>query len=185
VELPRFRARVPRRTLPRALEGMASVQQAARVIVFIVLSALGAMVKIGSPLGVVTLADAPAYFAALCFGWVEGALVGGVGTLLSGLAASFPLGGLVHAYSAVQAALWATCLRLAYDRGGPVLALISTIFLAGVVSAALSWPLGGLALVTGSLVRLIASAAINVLIATALFLVLTRSKVVYVRRRHY
>ena len=179
MELPRVRAR-----LPRTLVDTGSVQQAARVVVFIVLSALGAMARIGSPLGVVTLADAPAYFAALAFGWVEGALVGGMGTMLAGLAAGLPLGGLLHVYSAVQAALWATCLRLAYERGGPALGLIATTFLAGVVAAALSWPLGGLPLVTGSLTRLIATAAINVVAATALFLLLTRSKVVYVRRRH-
>jgi uncharacterized membrane protein len=179
VELPRVRAR-----LPKNLADTRNLQQAARVIVFIVLSALGAMVKAGSPFGVLTLAAAPAYFVALAFGWVEGALVGGLGTLLSALVAGFPLGPLVHVYSAVQAALWATCLRLAYERGGPLLALISTMFLAGVVAAGLAWPLGGLPLVTGSLARLIATAAVNVVAAMALFLLVTRSKVVYVRRRY-
>ncbi|NLG85946.1 MAG: hypothetical protein GX489_01800 [Firmicutes bacterium] len=179
MELPRMRAQ-----LPRTLGDTGSIQQVARVIVFIVLSALGAMVRIGSPLGVLTLADAPAYFVALTFGWLEGALVGGIGTMLAGLAAGFPLGVLVHVYSAVQAALWATCLRLAYERGGPLLAFLTTTFLAGVVGAVLSWPLGGLPLVTGSLARLIATAVVNVLAGTVLFLLLTRSEVVYVRRRN-
>jgi len=44
--------------------------------------------------------------------------------------------------------------------------------------------LGGLPLVTGSLARLIATAAVNVVAAMALFLLITRSKVVYVRRRY-
>lgn len=179
MELPRVRAR-----LPRSFADTRNLQQVARVIVFIVLSALGAMARVGSPFGVLTLADAPAYFAALSFSWVEGALVGGLGTLLAALVAGFPLGPLVHVYGAVQAALWATCLRLAYERGGPLLALITTTFLAGVAAAALCWPLGGLLLVTGSLARLSATAAVNVVAATALFLLLTRSKVVYVRRRY-
>ena len=180
MELPQFKARLPRTLLDRT-----GIQQAARVIVFIVLSALGTMIKLGSPVGAFTLADAPAYFATLCYGWVEGALVGGLGTLLAGLAAGFPLGGLVHVYSAVQAALWATCLRLAYDHGGPVLAIISTMFLAGVMAALLLWPIGGLALVTGSIGRLLITAAANVILATTLFLLLARSKVLYVRRRRY
>lgn len=177
MEIPRVRARIP-----RALGDAREYQRAARLIVFIVLSALGAMVKVGSPLGAVTLDAAPAYFAALAFGWGEGALVAGLGSLLSALISGFPLGALVHVYVAVQAALWATCMRLAYERGGPVLAMLTTTFLAGVVAAALSWPLGGLALVTNSLAPFILAAALNVVVATALFVVLIRSKVVYVRR---
>ncbi|NLY51075.1 MAG: hypothetical protein GX062_08755 [Firmicutes bacterium] len=60
--------------------------------------------------------------------------------------------------------------------------MLTTTFLAGVVAAALSWPLGGLALVTNSLAPFILAAALNVVVATALFVVLIRSKVVYVRR---
>jgi uncharacterized membrane protein len=178
--MPRVRAR-----LPRTLANARNLQQGARVIVFIVFSALGAMVKTGSPVGVLTLAAAPAFFAALTFGWMEGALVGGLGALLSALVAGFPLGVLVHVYGAVQGALWATCLRLTYDRAGPLLALASTIFLAGVVAAGLLWPLGGLPLVTGSLARLIAAAVLNVVAAMALFLLINRSKVIYVRRQQW
>lgn len=177
MEVPRVRAR-----LPRALGDARAYQQAARLIVFIVLSALGAMAKVPGPLGAVTLDAAPAYFAALAFSWGEGALVAGLGSLLSALISGFPLGVLPHVYAAVQAALWAICLRLAYERGGPVLAMLTTAFLAGVVAAALSWPLGGLALVTSSLAPYVVAAAVNVVLAMALFLLLTRSKVVYVRR---
>ncbi|MDK2854998.1 MAG: hypothetical protein PWQ86_211 [Bacillota bacterium] len=172
-----------RTRLPRGRGDARAYQQAARLIVFIVLSALGAMAKLPGPLGAITLDAAPGYFAALAFSWGEGALVAGLGSLLSALLSGFPLGMVVHVYAAGQAALWATCLRLAYERGGPVLAMLATIFLAGVVAAALSWPLGGLALVTSSLAPLIIAAAVNVFLATAFFVVLLRSKVVYVRRR--
>lgn len=176
--VPRMRAR-----LPRARVDARAYQQAARLIVFIVLSALGAMAKLPGPLGAITLEAAPGYFAALAFSWGEGALVAGLGSLLSALLSGFPLGMLVHLYTAAQASLWATCLRLAYERGGPVLALLATIFLAGVVAAALSWPLGGAALVTSSLAPLILAAAVNVFLGTAFYVVLMRSKVVYVRKR--
>ncbi|NMA55160.1 MAG: alpha-ribazole transporter [Firmicutes bacterium] len=179
MELPRVKAR-----LPRGLADTRNLQLAARTIVFIVLSALGAMVKASSPVGVLTLAAAPSFFVALTYSWAEGAVVAGLGTILAAVVAGFPLGVFAHLYSAVQAALWATCLRLAYEQSGPLIALISTIFLAGVVAAGLLWPLGGLPLVVGSLARLIANAAFNVAAAMALFLLFNRSKVVYVRRRH-
>ena len=49
-----------------------SVKRVAYMAVFIALSAVGAMIKIPSPVGTIGLDSAPGYFCGLAFGYVEG-----------------------------------------------------------------------------------------------------------------
>ncbi len=62
-----------------------------RIGVLVALSAVGAGIKIPSILGTPALDSAPGYFAALAFGLSDGALVIGLGHLITALTAGFPL----------------------------------------------------------------------------------------------
>jgi len=145
------------RTLP--------VKRIAYMAVFIALSAVGAMVKIPSPVGTIGLDSAPGYFCGLAFGYMEGICVISMGHLITSGVMGFPLGIPIHFFIALQLALWVTAFAWVSRRFGAVIGALIAIFLNGVVSAFTMVLVGGMGAVWGTMPFLIVGSLINVAIA--------------------
>lgn len=87
----------------------------------VALTAIGAAVKIPAPLGSVALDAFPALLAAALLGGSSGAIVGGMGHLLSALLGGMPLGPL-HFLVAIEMAFLAFVFSLLYRNGKKLLA---------------------------------------------------------------
>ncbi|PJN88195.1 ECF transporter S component [Bacillus sp. mrc49] len=68
------------------------VRRISVIALFIALSAVGAMLKIPSPIGSIALDSFPALLAAVILGPVSGALVAGLGHIISAFIGGLPLG---------------------------------------------------------------------------------------------
>jgi uncharacterized membrane protein len=64
----------------------------ARIAIFIALCAVGSLIKIPSPVGSLAFDSAAGFFAALCFGALEGSIVLGFGHIATAVVSGFPLG---------------------------------------------------------------------------------------------
>lgn len=62
------------------------------ISIFIALSAVGAMIKLPSPIGSVALDSFPALLAGVVLGPITGAIVGGLGHIISAVMGGMPLG---------------------------------------------------------------------------------------------
>ena len=88
-----------------------SVKRMAYMAIFIALSAVGAMIKIPSPVGTIGLDSAPGYFCGLAFGYVEGICVIFMGHLITAGIIGFPLGFPLHLFIGLQLAVWVMAFR--------------------------------------------------------------------------
>lgn len=155
-----------------------SVKRVAYMAVFIALSAVGALIKIPSPVGTIALDSAPGYFCGLAFGMVEGAGVIFLGHLLTAGVVGFPLGLPLHLFIGVQLAVWVLIFRWIFLRFGQIPAAIAAIFLNGVVSAFTMYFVGGMGAVMGVLPFLLAGSAVNVIIALLVHRVVKAGKLI-------
>jgi adenosylcobinamide-phosphate guanylyltransferase len=64
----------------------------ARISVFSALSVIGSFVHPPSPVQTVAFDSSPGFFAALCFGATDGALISGIGHIVTSIINGFPLG---------------------------------------------------------------------------------------------
>ncbi len=143
----------------------------ARVGLLTALSAVGALVKIPSPVGSIALDSAAGYFAAL-IALKEGAIVAALGHIFSAYSAGFPLGALhaiVAAYMAFCAATFGLIARWSLTLAVPV-----AVFLNGVAGAFIVLPIGGMPFVLAVMPFLTAASAANVIVASAVFRTLRR-----------
>lgn len=113
----------------------ARIKRIAIIAVFIALSAVGALIKIPSPVGTIGLDSAPGYFVALAFGGIDGAAVIAIGHMLTAAVVGFPLTIPIHILIAVQMAAWAIVFRLVQRRFNVVAAIVVATILNGVLSA--------------------------------------------------
>lgn len=86
------------------------------ISMLIALTAIGAAIKIPAIIGSVALDSFPALLAAALLGGPAGAVVGGLGHLLSALIGGMPLGPM-HALIAMEMALLAWVFSLFYKHG--------------------------------------------------------------------
>lgn len=113
------------------------------------LRAVGALIKILSPVGTIGMDSAPGFFSALAFGELEGAIVIAFGHLLTSAVIGFPMTIPVHLYIAFQMALWALAYRWVNKKLGLIPAVIAGIILNGVVSSFAMLPMMGMGGVLG------------------------------------
>lgn len=95
---------------------------------FIALSVVGAMIKIPAIIGSVALDAFPALFAAAILGGGAGAIVGGLGHMVSALIGGMPMGPL-HFIVAIEMAVLVFIFAIFYRKGKKLLA--SILFVAG------------------------------------------------------
>lgn len=155
-----------------------NVKRISIIAIFIALSAVGALIKIPSPVGTVGLDSAPGYFSALAFGGIEGALVIAMGHMLSSAVVGFPLSIPVHIFIAVQMALWALAFRWVNKKFGLIAASIVAIFLNGVVGSFTMLLMGGMGAVLGLMPFLVVGSALNVIVAAVSYKAIKGSKLI-------
>lgn len=155
-----------------------SVKRIAIIAVFIALSAVGAMIKIPSPIGTIGLDSCPGYFCALAFGGIEGVIVIAIGHILSAAVVGFPLTIPIHLAVAVTMAIWALVFRFIGKRGivGTVIAVIVAALLNAFGSGLLLIPIGGVALYVANMLPLLIAAAANAILAAVAYTAVKGSK---------
>lgn len=155
-----------------------NTRRIAMVAVFIALSAVGALIKIPSPIGTVALDSAPGFFSALAFGGVEGSIVIGLGHLLTSAVVGFPLGIPMHLIIAVEMAVWAVVFRFVNVKIGLIPAVIVASILNGVVGAFTVFPIGGMGAVLGLLPFLLLGSVINIVVSALAYKALKGSRLI-------
>ena len=164
--------------VPDLKNNVIQVKRAAYIAVFIALSAVGAMIKIPSPVGTIGLDAAPGFFCALAFGYVEGAAVIFIGHLLTAGFVGFPLGLPLHLFIGLQLALWAILVRFIKLKLGLWPAVLTGVVLNGVVSAFSMIFVGGMGAVIGIMPFLIAGSLFNISIAAIAYRSLKKGKLI-------
>jgi uncharacterized membrane protein len=152
-----------------------NVKRLAIIAVFIALSAVGSMIKIPSPVGTIGMDSAPGFFSALAFGSIEGALVIGIGHLLTSAVVGFPLTIPMHLFIAVLMAMWAIAFRFVNEKFGLIPAVIVATFLNGVLSSLTMMPIGGIGAVLGVMPFLVIGSAINIIVAAVAYKMIKKS----------
>lgn len=156
----------------------AKVKRISIIAVFIALSAVGALIKIPSPVGTIGLDSAPGYFVALAFSGLQGAMVIAAGHLLTSAVVGFPLTIPVHIFIAAQMALWALAFRWINNKFGIAAAVVAASVLNGVVSSFTSLFMGGIGAVLGVMPFLVVGSVINIVIAAAGYKLIKGSKLI-------
>ncbi len=155
-----------------------SARKLAIMAIFIALSAVGALIKIPSPVGTVALDAAPGFFVAIGFGGWLGAVVAAIGHLLTAGITGFPLTLPVHLASAVGMAACAWVYGW-FGRKGPV-GLVIGFVLAVIINAPvlglIMVPIGGWALYVAALPSLAIGAVVNLAIATLAYQALRKTR---------
>ena len=155
-----------------------NVKRLSIMAIFIALSAVGALIKIPSPVGTIGMDAAPGFFSALAFGGLTGAIVIAFGHLLTAAVVGFPMTIPIHLYIAFQMALWALAYRWVNEKLGLIPAVIVGIILNGVVSSFAMLPIMGMGGVLGLMPFLIVGAAINVIISAVAFKAIKGSRLI-------
>ena len=155
-----------------------NVKRLSIMAIFIALSAVGALIKIPSPVGTIGMDSAPGFFCALAFGGVTGAVVIAFGHMLTAYVIGFPLTLPIHLYVAFQMALWALAYRWVNKKLGLISAVIVAIILNGVVSAFAMLPIMGMGGVLGLMPFLVLGAAINVIISAVAYKAIKGSRLI-------
>jgi len=154
------------------------VKRLSIMAIFIALSAVGALIKIPSPVGTIGMDSAPGFFCALAFGGLTGAIVIAFGHLLTAAVIGFPMTIPIHLYIALQMAIWTVTYRWVNDKLGLIPAVIVAIILNGVVSAFAMLPIMGMGGVLGLMPFLVVGAALNVIISAVVYKAIKGSRLI-------
>jgi len=152
-----------------------SPRRVARMAIFTALAAVGAMIKIPSPTGTVALDAAPGYFSAVSFGWLEGGIVAALGHMLTAATTGFPLGLPIHLVVAGEQFAWAGLFWFLKEKVNIWVAIVVATFCNGVLGALVVIPAGGMGLYVALLPGLLVGSAINVILAAAAYLGISKS----------
>lgn len=143
------------------------VRKISAIAIFIALSAVGAMIKIPSPIGSIALDSFPALLAAVILGPVSGAIVAGLGHIISAFIGGMTLGPF-HFLIMVEMAVLTWMFSILYINGKKVgaffLFFISNAFVLALPFALLISPGFYTLLVPG----LTVATAVNVILAVLL-----------------
>jgi len=137
----------------------------ARIVVFIALSIVGALVKIPSPLGSIAFDSAPAYFSAVAFGLYEGVLVAIIGHLASAYVAGFPLSLPIHIAIGIYMAFAVSSFRIVTKKAGLIAGGIIAVVVNGIFGSFLVFPVGGMGMVIAVMPFLTLASFANIFIA--------------------
>jgi uncharacterized membrane protein len=155
-----------------------SIKKIAYISIFTALSAVGALIKLPSPVGTIGLDSAPGYFSAIAFGYREGIAVIAIGHMLTSAIVGFPLGLPLHIFIAVLMALWSIVYRWIGKKLGVIVGSIIVVALNGVLSSFTMVFVGGMGAVLGVMPFLVAGSLANIVIASVAYKAISRSKLI-------
>jgi len=155
-----------------------NVKRLSIMAIFIALSAVGALIKIPSPVGTIGMDSAPGFFVALAFGGLTGAIVIAFGHLISAAYIGFPFTIPIHLYIALLMALCALAYRWVNEKLGLIPAVIVGIILNGVVLSFAMLPIMGMGGVMGLMPFLVFGAALNVIISAVAYKAIKGSRLI-------
>ena len=139
--------------------------------VLIALSAVGAVIKIYNT---VAFDSMPGYFAALYLSGWQGALVIGLGHILTAVTSGFPFGIPIHLLIALMMAICAFVFRIAYKKYNIYISIIVTTVLNGPIFALAFVPIFGWGFFLGMVAPLTIASLSNVVLATMIYKAITR-----------
>jgi|SRR5665648_336472 len=155
-----------------------NVKRLSIMAIFIALSAVGALIKIPSPVGTIGMDSASGFFCALAFGGLTGAIVIAFGHLLAAAVIGFPMTIPIHLYIAFQMAVWAVAYRWVNEKFGLIAAVVVAIVLNGVGSSFAMLPIIGMGGFLGLMPFLIIGAALNVIISAVAYKAIKGSRLI-------
>lgn len=155
-----------------------NIRRLAIMAVFIALSAVGALIKIPSPVGTVGLDSASGFFSALAFGSLEGTVVIALGHLFTSAIVGFPLGIPMHLAIAAEMAAVALIYRLVNKKVGLVAAVIVAVLLNGVAGSFMLYPTGGMGAVIALMPFLVAGAIFNIVVSALAYKALKGTRLI-------
>lgn len=144
------------------------------ISMLIAISFIGSLIKIQ---GTIALDSMPGFFAALYLGPVAGAIVAGVGHLLTSLSSGFPLTLPIHLIITLEMGIVVYLFGIIYKKFNGIAACISGIILNGVAMVLvlapftiwLGLPLNGKAFVYAMVAPLTIAAAVNIILAYVIY----------------
>ncbi len=144
------------------------------ISMLVAISYIGSLIKIQ---GTIALDSMPAFFAALFLGPVPGAIVAGIGHLLTSLTSGFPLSLPIHLIITVEMAIAVYLFGIIYKKTNGIIACIAGILLNGVAivlvlapfTVWLGIPLNGMAFVYAMILPLSLASAVNVILGYIIY----------------
>lgn len=144
------------------------------VSILIAISFIGSLIKIQ---GTIALDSMPGFFAALYLGPIPGAMVGGIGHLITSFYSGFPLTLPIHFIITLEMAVVVYLFGIIYRRTNGIVACISGILLNGLVmvlvlapfTTLLGLPLNGKAFIYAMIAPLTLASAVNVILAYVIY----------------
>lgn len=155
-----------------------NIRRLAIMAVFIALSAVGALIKIPSPIGTVGLDSAAGFFCALAFGGLEGAVVISLGHLFTSAIVGFPSGIPMHLIIALEMAVFALAYRYINKKLGLVAAVVVAVLLNGVAGSFTLYPVGGMGLVISLMPFLVLGAILNIVVSALAYKALKGTRLI-------
>lgn len=144
-----------------------SATRIARVAILIALSAVGALIKIPSPVGTVALDAAPAFVAAFAFTMPEAVLVAFLGHLFTSATMGFPLTVPVHLIVAVMMIAAVAAAGWLARHVNLWVGVVAGVLVNAVLAPLVLVPLLGWGFFVGAFVSLLVGAVVNVLVGVA------------------
>lgn len=158
----------------RGLESKSSTVKLVYIATLIAISFIGSLIKIQ---GTIALDSMPGFFAALFLGPLPGALVGGIGHLLTSFTSGFPLTVPIHLIVALQMSIVMWIFGIVYKRINGIIASAIGILLNGIgatvilapITAWMGLPLSGKAFVYAMAGPLTLASAVNIILASIVY----------------
>ncbi|HLR21283.1 MAG TPA: ECF transporter S component [Tissierellaceae bacterium] len=150
------------------------------IATLIAISFIGSLIKIQ---GTIALDSMPGFFAALYLDPLSGALVGGIGHLLTSLTSGFPLTLPIHLIITLQMAVFIYIFGLIYKNVNGIIASIIAIILNGIgatlilapITVWIGLPLSGTGFIYAMALPLTIASAVNVILAVIIYKVIKKS----------
>ncbi|NBI06483.1 ECF transporter S component [Senegalia massiliensis] len=150
--------------------------------VLIALSFIGAMIKY--PGTTIALDSMPGFFASIFLGPVYGAVVAGLGHLLTAMTSGFPLSLPMHLEVMALMAFTAFVFGKVYIKGFKILSNVVAIilngpisaFIAGILASILALPFSGMALFMAIVIPLTLASMLNIIAASTLFEIIKKKE---------
>ena len=158
----------------KSLEERNTTTKLVYMSMLIALSFIGSLIKIQ---GTIALDSMPGFFAALYLGPIAGAIVAGVGHILTSLSSGFPLTLPIHLIITIEMGIVVYLFGIIYKRFNGLAACVSGILLNGVAMILVLAPfttwlglaLNGKAFILAMIGPLTIAAAVNVVLAYIIY----------------